>query len=78
MGRNLARLTTEEVRNEMSVAGSPDKITTLMGELNRLVWEKVDKTNVAELINVLFALDRVKAEVNLVKKKEERRQRIKI
>lgn len=73
MGRKLSKMNTEDMRKEMSIAGSPDKITALMTDINNMIWEKVNKKNIAELINVEFALDRVKAEVKLCRRKEEKR-----
>jgi hypothetical protein len=78
MGKKLSQMNNEDMRQEMSCAGSPEKIIALMDNLNKLIWERVNKKNIAELINVEFALDRVKAEVKLFRKKEEKIHSIKI
>jgi hypothetical protein len=71
MGRKLTRMSAEDMRQEMSCAGSPDKIVTLMNDINSMIWHRVNNKNIAELINVEFALDRIKAEVKLTKKRLE-------
>jgi hypothetical protein len=78
MGRKLTQLGTEDMRQEMSCAGSPDKIMGLMDNILKMVWASADKKNIAELINVEFALDRIKAEVKLFRKKEEKKQSLAI
>jgi hypothetical protein len=78
MGRKLSQMNTEDMRQEMSCAGSPDKIIALMGNILNLIWESADKKNIPELINVEFALDRIKAEVKLFRKKQEKKQSSKI
>jgi hypothetical protein len=72
MAKKLTRMNAEDMRQEMSCAGSPDKIVTLMNDINSMIWHRVNNKNIAELINVEFALDRVKAEVKLTKRKLEK------
>jgi len=64
MGRKLSQMTTAEVKAEMSIAGSPDKLITMMSEMSD-VMSKVDMTNAAELINLEFVLRRLLAESRL-------------
>lgn len=49
-------MTTAELREEMSIAGSPDKISKLGKEIYDKVACTVDANNPAELINVRLAL----------------------
>lgn len=61
MGRKISLMTTQQVKEEMSIAGSPDKLIGMMDEMLK-VMGKVDKTNAAELINLEFAMQRLLAE----------------
>lgn len=78
MGRRLISMTWADVKEEMSIAGSPDKITELADSLMRQVESKVDYTNHAELTNMMFALDRIKAEVKGAQRRLEQRTFTKI
>jgi hypothetical protein len=73
MGKKLITMNWEDMRKEMSIAGSPDKITKLGDALMRIVEVSLDYTNHAELTNAMFALDRIKAEVKAAQKRLERR-----
>lgn len=68
MARKLSQMTWNDVQQEMSIAGSPEKIAGLGRKVIDLINAEVDRTNKAELINVEFMLDRVKAEIRLMKK----------
>lgn len=46
----------KSIREEMSIAGSPDKLIRLMKDM-RKTMSKVDKTNAAELTNIQFVLE---------------------
>jgi rubrerythrin len=65
MAKKLYQMTLDEVQQEMSIAGSPEKITQLGRDILALIGEKVDRTNGAELINVEFMLKRITAEIKL-------------
>lgn len=58
-------MTWADVQQEMSIAGSPEKITQLGKDIMEQIASKLDKTNRAELINVEFMLKRLIAEVKL-------------
>lgn len=73
MAKKLSQLSTEDMRNQMSIAGSPDKVTDLMTEINDLMADKLDLTNPAELLNVDFALQRLRAEVKIWVRQLERK-----
>jgi hypothetical protein len=60
--KRLSQMTTEEVKQELSIAGSPEKLIGMMGEIGDIM-AKVDQTNVAELINLELILRRLQAEV---------------
>jgi hypothetical protein len=70
--KKLSQMSTEDVKKELSIAGSPDKLIVMMGEIGDIM-SKVDQTNVAELINLEFILHRLQAEVRVWKKKYEER-----
>jgi hypothetical protein len=72
MARKLSKMSIEDMRQEMSCAGSPCKIIDLMVDLDNMIWETVDSNSIPELINISFALDRIKAEVRLKQRKLER------
>lgn len=57
-------MTEDDVKASMSIAGNPEKITSIMSAMGKEM-DKLDRTNAAELNNMLFALDRLKAEVKL-------------
>lgn len=63
MAKKLTNMTWDEMQKEMSIAGSPEKISNL----GKNIWEKigseVDFTNGAEIINVEFAIRRIHAEI---------------
>lgn len=73
MPKQLSQKSWKEVQQEMSIAGNPEKITALGSEIMEMVAMRVDETNPAELTNILFALDRVKAEIKLTLKRYENR-----
>ncbi len=75
MAKRLRDMTSAELKMEMSLAGSPDKIMDLGDEILRLVYNKMDKTNIAEHINVILMLRRIVAEIDGMQKREEKRQR---
>lgn len=66
-------MTWQQIQDEMSIAGSPEKVTTLAKEMYFMIGERLDTTNVAELINIEFALKKVTAEVRREIRKYEKR-----
>ncbi|MCG2614904.1 hypothetical protein LZZ85_11450 [Terrimonas sp. NA20] len=72
MGRKLTQMNWDDVKKEMSIAGSPEKMTELGKEIMKIVHEKVDSTNRAELTNAEFAIQRVLAEIRLTQKRYDR------
>ncbi len=73
MAKKLSQMTLTEVQEEMSRAGSPEKI----GKLGYEIWEKVastiDAKNVAELINAQLALSWVSAQVKAEQRRYDKR-----
>lgn len=65
--KNLSQMSTDEVKKELSIAGSPDKLIKMMSDIGDIM-AKVDATNAAELINLEFILKRKLAEVRVWKK----------
>lgn len=65
MGKQLSKMTWEDVQKEMSIAGSPEKIAQLGRDIEALIGSKVDPTNRAELTNIEFMLQHMLAEVRL-------------
>lgn len=61
MTKRIGQLTTQEVKEQMSIAGDPDKLITMMNEM-LTVMAKVDNTNAAELLNLELVLQRLLAE----------------
>jgi hypothetical protein len=55
----------DDMQKEMSIAGSPEKITQLGRDIIELIGKTLDPTNRAELTNVEFMLKRINAEVKL-------------
>lgn len=59
-------MTWEDVQQEMSIAGSPEKIAQLGRHIEALLMHELDVTNRAELTNVEFMLKRLVAEIKLL------------
>jgi hypothetical protein len=66
MAKQLSKMTWEDVQEEMSIAGSPEKITQLGRDAETLIMGKIDATNRAELTNVEFMLKRLMAEIRFL------------
>lgn len=65
MAKKISQMTWAEVQQEMSIAGSPEKITELGKEILTLIGQRMDPTNRAEMTNIEFMLQRVTAEIKL-------------
>lgn len=61
-------MTWADVQKEMSIAGSPEKITKLGQDIESL-FTVIDQTNRAELTNVEFMLQRLIAEIKAAQRK---------
>jgi hypothetical protein len=61
-------MTWDDMQKEMSIAGSPEKITQLGKDILELIGKTIDTTNRAELINVEFMLRRQIAEIKRVQR----------
>lgn len=61
-------MTWEDVQKEMSIAGSPEKITELGRHIEELLMSAIDSTNRAELTNVEFMLKRLYAEIKMLQR----------
>lgn len=68
MAKKLTQMTWADVQQEMSIAGSPEKITQLGKDILELIGKTIDSTNRAELTNVEFMLQRVLAETRLMQR----------
>lgn len=77
MGKKLSQMTWAEVEKEMSIAGSPEKIAQLGQQVMELISSKIEATNKAELINVELMLKRVVAEIRLLQRMYDKRNRAK-
>lgn len=64
----LSRMTWDDIQKEMSIAGSPEKITQLGRDTETLIMGRLDRTNRAELTNVEFMLQRLLAEIRLMQR----------
>lgn len=69
MAKKLSKMTWEELQKEMSIAGSPEKISQLGYEVERLIMPKIDATNRAELTNVELMLRRLIAEIKWLQRR---------
>jgi hypothetical protein len=70
--KKLSQMSTADVKAELSIAGSPDKLMAMMRDIEDTMV-KVDPKNAAELINLEFILRRLQAEVRLWMKQYEKR-----
>jgi hypothetical protein len=61
MGRKLSQMSTPQVREELSIAGNPDKIMGMHSQILGIMGQ-VDSKNAAELINLEFIMQRLLAE----------------
>lgn len=73
MAKRLSLMTTAELREEMSIAGNPDKISKLGKEIYDKVARTVDANNPAELINVRLALQWVGALIKAEQRRYDKR-----
>ena len=71
------KLTAAELKDQMSIAGSPEKIIGIMNKMIDAARE-VDITNAAELINLDMAIKWVHAEAKLWMRMYENRTKQKI
>lgn len=76
MGKKLTQMTWDDVQQEMSIAGSPEKITQLGKDVLELIGKTIDSTNRAELTNVEFMLQRVLAETRLMQRMYDKTRRL--
>lgn len=65
----LSQMTWVQVEEEMSIAGSPAKITQIGREIEALLIPAIDITNRAELTNAEFMLNRLVAEIKLIQRR---------
>lgn len=70
--KKLSQMSTEDVKKELSIAGSPEKLIEMMGDMGDTMC-KVDQKNAAELINLDFIIRRLRAEVRVWMKRYEDR-----
>lgn len=61
MGRKLSTMTSAQLKAEMSIAGSPDKLMDMRERILGIMAEVNDK-NPAELINLELLMERLLAE----------------
>lgn len=64
----LTQMTWADVQKQMSIAGSPEKITQLGRQIEGILMSAIDTTNRAELTNVEFMFNRLVAEVKLMQR----------
>ena len=76
MAKKLSSMAWEDVQAEMSIAGSPDKITQLGREIEALLLPTLDITNRAELTNAEFMLQRLVAEIKLMQRMYDRAHKL--
>lgn len=76
MAKKLSQMTWADVQKEMSIAGSPEKITQLGSDVLELIGKTVDSTNRAELTNTEFMLQRVLAETRLMQRMYDKSHRL--
>lgn len=72
MRKKLTHLSWDDVQQEMSIAGSPEKIAQLGRDIEELMMNAIDATNRAEMTNVEFMLKRLIAEVKLLQRRYDR------
>jgi len=73
MAKRLCYTSREELKEEMSIAGSPDKVMKAMNEMYEVYTNYVDATNGAELLNFDLAIRRILAENKLAIRHLEKR-----
>lgn len=73
MQKRLCYMSWAEVQSEMSIAGSPEKITNLGKDLIEKIFTVVNPKNPAELINIQFALKRIMAEITAEQRRYDKR-----
>lgn len=75
MAKKLSQMTWADVQQEMSIAGSSEKITQLGRDILELIGKTIDSSNRAELTNVEFMLQRILAETRLQQREYDKSHR---
>jgi len=63
MAKRLSQLTNKEFKAQLSIAGDPDKVMEIKENLEDLMNGRLNTHNIAELENMCFALDKIKADL---------------
>lgn len=75
---NPLHLTSQQVVEQMSIAGEPDKVFQIVSDFFVRLGRETNLKNIPTIENAEFALKRIQAELKLMKRHERERQRIKI
>jgi hypothetical protein len=76
MAKRLVNKSWDEVQQEMSIAGEPERARKFGEDVHELSCESMDTNNISSIDNQIFALERVIAELKNWRKILESRQRI--
>jgi hypothetical protein len=72
MAKSLYHKSWDEIMKEMSMAGNPEKMTAFGKRVLELSVQFIDKRNIPDYINAIFALERVIAELKAAQKRQEK------
>lgn len=76
MAKKLSQMTWADVQQEMSIAGSPEKLTQLGKDIEVLMGKTIDATNRAEILNAEFMLQRLLAEIKAMGREYDKSHRV--
>lgn len=71
MPKPLYRRSWEEIKEEMSMAGNPEKMIAFGKRVYEISVQFIDKNNIPDYINAIIALERVVAELKFAQKYKE-------
>lgn len=78
MAKRLYHMSWAEVQAEMSICGSPEKMTALGKKIMGIIWQSLDPTNGLEFVNAEFMLQRIIAEIRGAKRRYDKAHQVKI
>jgi len=76
MAKKLTSMSWDDMQNEMSLAGNPEKVRRFGQQIMENIEANIDGKNIPEIVNTQFALKRIMDELKLWEKIQRNRQRI--
>lgn len=74
MGRKLSQMSWQDLKEELSIAGDPEKMIEIAKDIEALITPRMDVHNIAEVMNVQLILKKIIADFKLWENIERKRQ----